>query len=149
MKRFLPALLLAAVAATAMARPGFVGHPSHPQAPGLAFLEVMADEIGLTEEQESSINELVDASRLASAVDRERISQIREQLQALTRNDEAFDEAAAEALADEMATIASRMAADGAHLRWDIRQVLTPEQREQLEGWRGARFVRRGEETEF
>ncbi len=152
MKRILPALLLATVAATAVARPGFVGAPPHPPSPGLAFLEVMADEIGLTVEQESTINELVDASRLASAVDRERMSQIREQLQALSRNDENFDEAAAGQLADEMAGIASRMAVNGAQLRWDIRQVLTPEQRDQLEGWRGtrtARFVRGGEETEF
>ena len=151
MKRFLPALLLATVAATAVARPGFGVAPPYPPAPGLGFLEVMADEIGLTETQESAINELIDASRLSSAVDRERISQIREQMQDLSRDDDSFDESTAEQLAEEMASIGSRMAVDGAQLRWDIRQVLTPEQREQLDGWRGGRHMRhlRGEATEI
>ena len=141
MKRFLPVLLLAA-AATASAHAinwGDIPPPPAPPSPGLGFLSMMADEIGLTEAQETEINELVDASRLESAVDRERLSQIREQLQEIARNDDSFDAATAESLADEMASIASRMALSGAELRWEIRQVLTPEQREQMESYRGGR----------
>ena len=83
MKRLLPALLLATAAATASATASAqhvgwteIPRPPLPPGPGLAYLSVIADDIGLTEAQEAEINELVDASRLESAVDRERQSQL-------------------------------------------------------------------------
>lgn len=141
MKRFLPVLLLASVVTASAAASGWGEIPRPPSPPGasLGALTLMADEIGLTEAQEMEINELVDASRLESAVDRERMSQIREQIQALSQSEESFDSAAAEALADEMAAIASRLALSNAELRWEIRHVLTAEQRELLDAARSGR----------
>lgn len=110
--------------------------------PGFEFLDVMADRLGLTESQEASIDELIGDSRLALAEDRERLAQVREKLQELSRAPDAFDEASAQSLADEMAAIMSRMAVSGAQLRWQVRQVLTDEQREQADAWRPRHHVR-------
>jgi Spy/CpxP family protein refolding chaperone len=135
MKLPLPVLIFAlfatAVSAVAAARPDWgpgLGHDST-----LFFLDAMAEQTGLTEDQEASINELISASKLESAVDRERMSQIREELQRLARADQAFDDAAATRLADELAEIVARTAVSHSELGWQIRQALTEEQREQLD----------------
>ena len=139
MKLPLPTLTLAlcaAIVSTALsARPGWGGGPGHDG--GLHMLEFMADEIGLTIDQEDAINELINESKLSTAVDRERMGQIREELQRLSRADDAFDSGAAAQLADELAEIVSRTALSGAELRWNIRQQLTVEQREHIDTWRG------------
>ena len=100
---------------------------------------MMAERIGLTVEQEEAINDLINEARLSSAVDRERMGQIREELQRLSLSDESFDSSAASVLTEELAEIVGRTALAGAETRWNMRQILTPEQREQLEQLRGGR----------
>jgi len=150
MKLPLPALVFALIAALASAslsaRPGFPGAgpagPGHPD--GLFFMEMMAGELGLTEEQQTAITELVNAFRLDSAVDRERVSQIRQQLRALSQSDAGFDSAAAGELAVELAALVSSMAVSSAELHYQIRQLLTDEQRALIDqfprGMHGGRF---------
>ena len=136
-------LILAVAAATlsaaVWARPVWHGGTGHER--GLHFLDMMADEIGLTMQQEEAINELVDEAALASAMDRERTGQIREALQRLSQADDGFDSASAAALADELAGLVSRGALSAAELRWQVRQVLTPEQRRQLDAVRRGRHA--------
>ena len=142
MKLPLPVLILALVAALASAalsaRPG--GFAGFGHDPGFHLLDVLADDLGLTEEQETEIDELMNETRLATAVDRERMSQIREQLRRLSRTDEAFDSGAASALAEELASIISRAVVTGSETRWKMRQVLTAEQRQQMDGLTGGRW---------
>jgi Spy/CpxP family protein refolding chaperone len=114
---------------------------------GFGLLAFMADALELTDEQEEGINQLLDSARLDSAVDRERMAQLREQMRDLSRDANAFDEPAAELLAMELAEIVSRMAVNGAQLRWQVRQLLTQEQLAQLEnmpGLRGDRYTMSG-----
>lgn len=135
MKTLIPAIGLGLVLTSAVVLAGpFAG--GHPQDRALGMLQVMADEIGLSVSQEQVINQLVDEARLASAVDRERLSQLHQQMRQLTEDVSQFDEAAVEAVADELANLVSRMAVDGAQLRWEVRQVLTEEQRQQLDSVR-------------
>ena len=137
MKNWIPALALGLVitsTAVVARNHGGMGDRHHDM--GLGMLGYMADEIGLTISQEESINQLVNEARLASAVDRERVSQLRQQLRDLSQDAEVFDESAVESVAGELADIVSRMAVDGAQLRWEVRQVLTEEQREQIDSMR-------------
>ena len=116
------------------------GEPGPGPDMSLHFLGVMADELGLTVEQEESINSLINQSKLDSAVDRERLSQLRDELKNLSQAEDSFDSSSASVLAEELAEIVARTALAGAETRWQVRQVLTPEQRAQLDEWRGARF---------
>jgi Spy/CpxP family protein refolding chaperone len=138
MKLPLSALILALCAAFAAsvvsARPG-VGDGLG-RLGDLHFIDTMADRIGLTIDQEDAINALIDEVQLATAVDRERLAQLRDSLRRLSLDEEIFDSSTAADLAGEMAEIASRMAVTNAELRWNIRQRLTPEQRELIDGWR-------------
>ena len=141
MKLPLPVLILAMTAAmisaSGSASPGWVGGSGHDGA--LHFLDRAADEIGLTMEQESEINGLINKAKLASAVDRERMGQIREALRNLSLSDEGFDRSAASVFTEELAEIVARTALSASETRWKLRQILTPEQREQVDGWRGGR----------
>jgi Spy/CpxP family protein refolding chaperone len=107
--------------------------------PGTHFLEVMADRLGLTAEQEERITGLVNEARLESAVDRERVAQLRQALQTLSQSPDTFDEGAARTLADELGQVVTRMAVAGAQTRWQVYQQLTEEQREQVNAWHGGR----------
>ena len=141
MKLPLPVMILAITAAlisaSLSARPGWPGGSGHDGA--LHFLDMMAERIGLTVEQEEAINDLINGAKLSSAVDRERMGQIREELQRLSLSDDSFDSSAASVLAEELADIVGRTALAGAETRWNMRQILSPEQREQLEQLRGGR----------
>jgi len=127
-------LFLLALTATAMAQPpmgprGGAGIESMGGPRDGAHLEFLADVVGLSDEQRDKMNELVDASKLAGAVDRERMRQIRDALFDLSAADAGFDTGQAQALADELGQIVARTAAANAELHWQIRQVLTDEQR--------------------
>lgn len=119
-----------------------VARPHWGAAPGFEFMDVMAERLDLTDSQQASIDDLISSSRLAHAQDRERLAQVREKLQALARTEGSFDQASAQALADEMAAIVARMAVAGTELRWQLRQVLTEEQRAQADALRPRHHVR-------
>lgn len=135
--RICAGLIALSLAATALAA------PAHRFADAeFAHLDVLAARLGLTEQQEASINEKVKTFRLESAVDRERVAQMRGELHDLSRAGPGFDEAAAEALAADMAEILARMAVSAAELRWQLRRELTEEQLGQFDAWRGQRHHR-------
>lgn len=142
-------LFLLALTATAMAQPpmgprggaGFESIGGHHGGAHLAFLE---DVVGLSDAQRDKVNELVNASKLAGAVDRERMRQIRDALFDLSAGDAGFDTGQAQALADELGQIVARTAADNAELHWQIRQVLTEEQRAAIDEIKRSHSMSRG-----
>ena len=133
---------LATLAVQSSAQPGFGRDFAHDRA-GFARLEMMAAMLGLTEEQEARINELLNAAQLASAVDRERMQQIREELHRLAESGEAFDAGSAQQLADELAGIVARTSFAGSEVRWNVRQVFTDEQRLEMDAMRAERMQMR------
>jgi Spy/CpxP family protein refolding chaperone len=110
-------------------------------AESFGHLEFLADYLGLTDEQEDQINEIIDAAQLVAAVDREREKQVREALQALV---EEFDAGEAQALADELGEIAARLAYSRSETRAEIHQLFTPEQLELLAELKARRSERMG-----
>ena len=132
MKKIVVALALmlglSAWTATSSARPG-MGH----ERGMFDHLGYIADEIGLSEEQEQQINEIVDAAELASAVDRERMRQIRDELRDLAVSD---DQSQAQILADELGEIAARIAYNRFETRAQVNAVFTEEQLASMEAIR-------------
>ena len=104
---------------------------------GFGHLEFLADHVGMTDEQESRINQLINASQLESAVDRERIQQIHEALRSMNDN---FDPGRAQLLADELGEITARLAYSGAQIRAEIHKIFTAEQLQQLETLKSERM---------
>jgi protein CpxP len=134
---------LAVLPGLALAQPG-VSHGGPPGLDKLDHLDMLADQIGLSEEQGSQIVEIVNAGQLATAVDRERMQQIRDELHAMADN---FDPSQAQILADEMGEISSRLAYTRAENQAAVREVFTDEQKTLLdelraehESHRGSRF---------
>ena len=105
---------------------------------------MMADMLGLTDEQEAQINELTNAAKLVSAVDRERMQQVREELRRLAESTDTFDAGTAQQLADELAEIVARTSFAGAEVRWKVRQVFTEEQLLELDAIKAERAQMRG-----
>ncbi len=130
--------ILATLAAQSSAQHGIGRGFGHDQG-GFGRLEMMADMLGLTEEQEARITELLNAAQLASAVDRERMQQIREELHRLAESTEAFDAGSAQQLADELAEIVARTSLAGAEVRWQVRQVFTDAQRLEMDAVKAER----------
>ena len=149
--RTLAGLALISVVATAAAFPG-KGRGMGPD-DNFVFLEMIADQIGLTLTQEDSINELINTAQLSSAVDRERMSQIHDELRDLSQADDLFDEGRAAMLTTELGEIIARTSLASAQLRWQVRQVFTEEQRAQIEEMRsrraGMRSHGRSSDAEF
>lgn len=145
-KLALAAILLSALATVApqsVAQPGF-GRDSGRDHGGFDRLGMMADMLGLTDEQEAQINELTNAAQLASAVDRERMQQIREELHRLAESSDTFDAGTAQQLADELAEIVARTSLAGAEVRWKVRQVFSEEQLLELGAIKAERAQMRG-----
>jgi len=142
-------IFLLALASTAMAQPptgpgGGAGFESMGGPRGAAHLAFLEDVVGLSDEQRDKVNELVDASKLAGAVDRERMRQIRDALFDLSAADTGFDTGEAQTLADELGQIVARTAASNAELHWQIRQVLTDEQRAAMDEIKRSHSMSRG-----
>jgi Spy/CpxP family protein refolding chaperone len=133
MKRFITTILLisglAAFSGLSLAQPGN-GHKGPPGLDNLDHLDMLADEIGLTEEQGTQITDIVNAAQLESAVDRERMQQIKDELRAMA---DSFDASQAQILADELGEISARLAYNGAERHAAIRQVFSEEQIAMLE----------------
>ncbi len=141
---------LAVLPGLALAQPG-LSRGGPPGLDHLDHLDMLADQIGLSEEQGSQIVEIVNAGQLATAVDRERMQQIRDELRAMTAS---FEPSQAQILADEMGEISARLVYSRAESHAAVRQVFTDEQkvlldelRAEHDGHRGSRgFPRGGEE---
>ena len=106
----------------------------------LDHLEYIADDLGLTTEQEQQITEIINAAELATAVDRERMGQIRDALRDLTSS---ADLGQAQILADELGEIAARLAYNRFETRSQVNAVFTDEQLAMLEEMRAEREAMR------
>jgi Spy/CpxP family protein refolding chaperone len=123
---------LSVIAGQLSAAPGF----AHGEA-GFSHLEFLADHVGMTDEQESQINHLINAGQLESAVDRERIQQIHEALRSMSDN---FDAGEAQLLAEELGEITARLVYSGAQTRAEIHKIFSPEQLQQLQEFKSDRM---------
>ena len=94
------------------------------------MLSHMTQELDLSETQQANIETLLTEAREESAVDRERMGDIREQLKGMRT---AFNAGTAQQLADELGGITSRMAYRMASTQAQIYQQLEPEQQAQFE----------------
>lgn len=104
-------------------------------------LDHMTEQLDLSEGQEQQIGEILSSGKAQMKDDRQRLSEIRAALEA-QRSD--FNAGEAQALADELGQITSRMAYQVSSKRAEVYQLLTPEQREQMDEMKKQRGERRG-----
>lgn len=116
----------------------------HSPDPG-RMLEHMSKKLELTDEQESAISALMRTSFEDSSVDRERVHQLRETLQGQLQE---FNEHSAREATDEIGDITARMAYRMASTQAGIYQLLSEEQRAEMEGMMEKRAERRGHRRE-
>ncbi|TXS90168.1 periplasmic heavy metal sensor [Parahaliea maris] len=112
-------------AGTALAGPG----PGGPHDGG-RMLAKMAEELELTEEQQGKIKAIYASSREQGAADRERLHELKQQMRASEGD---FDEGSAQKAADEIGEITSRMTYQRASAQHQVREVLSDEQRAELD----------------
>lgn len=129
-------------AGTSVAGPGFGPGPrgDHPPSPG-RMIERMAEHLDLSEEQKSQIEQIYADSHERGEVDRERLMALRSQLRG---SSEDFDSGAVQAAADEIGQITSRMTYRMASTQHQVREVLTEDQRAELDAWAEKRKERHG-----
>jgi Spy/CpxP family protein refolding chaperone len=145
-------LAMAAIAMPGAARaqgfggpPGF-GGPGEVGGPGLHFLEHMlprlAEELELTDAQQVQIQAILDEETPAIESMREQLRNAHHAFRESHPPDE-FDEAAVRAFAESQSQTHVELMVAGARTMSRVHNVLTPEQREQLQQMRG-RHHRRG-----
>ena len=100
----------------------------------------LADRLGLDEDQQNSIEALMTAGQELGSVDRERLKELKESLQAQVED---FDPGATQQLADEIGEITTRLTYQRTSTRAQVHAILTPEQRTQLEALHEQRGERR------
>lgn len=126
------------------ARCGFgpMGHGGHGGFGGFGgFSERKLRGLDLTEAQQDKIFNLRHAQEPAMRAKIKELREARSNLEALTHAP-AYDEAKVRALTDKSATVMAELARMHARTEFDIYQILTPEQRKQLEErqkWRDER----------
>ena len=136
MKNWIATVVFAAatlgVATQLSAKPGSGMESMEP----LDRIERMAEHLELSAEQEEEINRLIDEVQIASAVDRERLHQIRDDLRALSAD---FDDGEAQSLTDELGQISGRVAYRNVSTMAAVRALFTAEQLQQIEEYRERR----------
>jgi len=101
----------------------------------------MAQRLDLSEEQQNRVEELLTSSREQSAADRERLQVLRKQMHA-QRND--FNTGEAQKIADEIGEITGRVVFDATRTHAEVYQLLTDEQRQEMDAMMEKRGERRG-----
>lgn len=153
-------ITITALALTLLALPIVVaaGGPFHKDGPGgpgggffgghgpgfEGFLDHAACRLGLTEEQQTQIQAIIDESQPQMEALREQAAEARDAWHE-TFDPAVFDEAAAAAFAQSQSDLHAQMMVLGMRTHSQIWLVLTPEQREQLEERRAERQERRGQ----
>jgi protein CpxP len=97
------------------------------------MLSHMAERLDLSDEQSEQIGKILDSGYKSMDGDRARMRELRDQLRG---SDEAFDDKAARQAADELGRMTADMHYNMARTHHEIRQVLTPEQRQQWDAMR-------------
>jgi len=131
------ALMLAALAGgptlapvTAEADPGWAGHDRGPRCDHR--LQRMAEVLGLSAEQQSQIQAIIQDERETVAPLEEKLQASRQELRAATQA-ENFDETAVRSIAAGQAATRTEMIVARARMQNRIHAILTPEQRAQAE----------------
>ena len=104
------------------------------------MLARISDRLDLSAEQKASVDELLNSARQASAADRKRLDDLREELVEMRTN---FDAAKAKPIADEIGQITGRMVFEASKTWSGVYQLLDDEQRQQLEKLMEEREARR------
>lgn len=106
------------------------------------MLAHMSEKLELTESQEQQAQEIFAADRDQIQADHTRMREIREALEAQQSD---YNAGETQKLADELGEITSRMAYQMTSNRAELHQLLTPEQRQEMDEMKEAREGRRGE----
>jgi len=93
-------------------------------------IERMAEQLDLSSQQQSQIEEIFRSSKTQSEVDRNRLIQLKQTIRA---SESDFDAGAVQAAADEIGQITSRMTYQMAEAKYQVHELLTEEQRAKLE----------------
>lgn len=100
----------------------------------------MTERLDLSEEQQVRVKQLTASSRVQSDTDRKRLQELREQMKAQRDN---FDEGKAQKIADEIGEITSRMVFQISSAYAEIYQLLTDEQKAEMDNMMDQRKSRR------
>lgn len=101
----------------------------------------MASKLDLSEEQQAQVKQVMAESREASAGDIKRMRELRGQLQAQAKD---FNAGTSQKLADEVGELAGRMAFMATKTYAEIYQLLSAEQRQEMDEMMAKREARRG-----
>ena len=104
------------------------------------MVEHIADRLDLSEEQLVEVEKVLDTTRDALAADRQRLKDLRSELYAQREN---FDAGETQAAADEIGQITARMVYQATSSHAQIYQLLTSEQRQQMDSMIEKRHARR------
>ncbi len=106
------------------------------------MLAHMTERLELDEQQQSQIETLLLSAQASMATDRQRLHELRGELQRMGLD---FDAGRAQALADEVGQITSRLVYQAASTQAQLQTLLTPEQRETMAAMMEKRGERRGQ----
>jgi Spy/CpxP family protein refolding chaperone len=106
----------------------------------LEHMERIADHLDLSEEQQATITDIVGSSMQQTAGDREKLRQLRGEMDELLQN---FDSGRAHQLTEEMGQLGARMAYAHLETMSRVRAELTEQQRLQMDEHRERREERR------
>lgn len=106
------------------------------------MLAHMTEQLDLSESQEQQVAEILSSGEAQARADRERMGEIREALEAQRSN---FSAGETQKLADELGEITARTAYQMTSKRAEIYQLLTPEQRDEMDALRQQHGERRDE----
>ena len=115
------------------------GHGGMERDPG-RMLEHMADRLDLSDSQRDQAEQIIAGTMEQGGQYREEMSGLRDQLRAMQDN---FDPDTARAISERIGVLTGEMAYQMASTQSQIYQMLTPEQREQMEALRAQREERR------
>ncbi len=118
-------------ATASQARPGGDGPMASPR-----MLEHMASELELSDPQRAEIKTVMSQGEETLEADRQRLRELKAQLR---EPDGAFDAGQAQRLADELGEVTARMAYAMAAKQAELRAILSPEQRQELDSLRDQR----------
>jgi protein CpxP len=128
------ALLSLSVASWSMGHGGGVDHDP------ARMVAYMSDRLDLSEDQQIRVKQLTASAREQSDADRKRIQELREQMRAQRDN---FDAGKAQKIADEIGEITSRMVFQAVSTFAEIYQLLTDEQKAEMDDMMDQRESRR------
>ena len=122
------ALMLAVVGATALAQNNFGQGEKRGGSRGGHFAQRMAAELGLTDQQQAQIKQILQNEKTNVEPLREQLRSQHQQMLAATKGG-AFDEAQVRALANQQAQTQANMIVEREKTKAEIYKVLTPDQR--------------------